>query len=222
MRSMMSAVIFTGVAMACAGSAHAQLRAAPVRAAYTVEPFTPAAEISIQGSGVRLRAEPFATADTAVLSHGSTGLPLTVVGVTRMPDWTWYQVVLNNGQKAFIRSDFTSAPSKGGVPAAQTPRLAAPLPPPGGIDYGVSSAGGTSTTFAATAPLSSPQPAQAYMPPHPPAPTSTPSPVHAPATAYAPPATQPSAGAAISLLPKSPPPGAASDNAGGLTSTEPR
>lgn len=82
--------------------------------AYTVEPFAPASPITIQGQGVRLRAEPFTTRETPVLSSGSTGLQLTVVGLARMPDWTWYQVVLRNGQKAFIRSDLTSAPMAGG------------------------------------------------------------------------------------------------------------
>ena len=80
--------------------------------AYTVEPFTPPAQITIKGTGVRLRAEPFASQDVPVLSHGSTGLVLNVVGIARLPDWNWYQVVLRSGQKAFIRSDYTSAPSK--------------------------------------------------------------------------------------------------------------
>jgi hypothetical protein len=101
-----------------------------VRTAYTVEPFTPPSTITINGTGVRLRAEPFANQQTAVLSTGSTGLPLNVIGIARMPDWTWYQVILRNGQKAFIRSDLTSAPSRGGgetLAGGVTPPP--PLPP---------------------------------------------------------------------------------------------
>ena len=85
--------------------------------AYMVEPFTPASPITITATGVRLRAEPF-TGNTPVLSSGSPGMQLTVVGLSRQPDWNWYQVSLRNGQKAFIRSDLTSAPSRGdGAPA---------------------------------------------------------------------------------------------------------
>ncbi len=101
--------------------------------AYMVEPFTPASPITITATGVRLRAEPF-TGNTAVLSSGSTGLQLTVVGISRQPDWDWYQVVLRNGQKAFIRSDLTSAPSRGGgasAPVASNPvAYPAPVTPP--------------------------------------------------------------------------------------------
>ena len=71
--------------------------------AYMVEPYTPSTPITINGAGVRLRAEPF-TGNTPVLSSGSTGLLLTVVGIVRQPDWNWYQVVLRNGPKAFSRS----------------------------------------------------------------------------------------------------------------------
>jgi len=106
-------------ALAASGAASAQttgvLQPAAVRAAYTVEPFAPAMPITIQGTGVRLRAEPFTGNDTPVLSTGSTGLQLSVVGLARLPDWVWYQVVLRNGQKAFIRSDLTSAPMQGGA-----------------------------------------------------------------------------------------------------------
>lgn len=105
--------------------------------AYMVEPFAPPAPITINGTGVRLRAEPFATNDTPVLSTGSTGLQLTVVGIARQPDWNWYQVILRNGQKAFIRSDLTSAPSRGnGVPTPVAsnpvtyPQPVAPVNPP--------------------------------------------------------------------------------------------
>lgn len=114
------------------------------RTSYTVEPFTPPSQVTIQGTGVRLRAEPFTAAQTQVLSSGSTGLALNVVGIARLPDWNWYQVVLKNGQKAFVRSDLTSAPSRGSVqsatvapvapiaPAAPTPPQVAytPTPPP--------------------------------------------------------------------------------------------
>lgn len=95
------------------------------RSAYMVEPFTPSAPISINGTGVRLRAEPFATNDTPVLSTGSTGLQLQVVGLARQSDWNWYQVILRNGQKAFIRSDLTSAPMRGD----STPAYVAPVQP---------------------------------------------------------------------------------------------
>lgn len=101
--------------------------------AYMVEPFTPAAPITITATGVRLRAEPF-TGNTPVLSSGATGMQLTVVGISRQPDWNWYQVVLRNGQKAFIRSDLTSAPSRGDstpAPIASNPvTYPAPVMPP--------------------------------------------------------------------------------------------
>jgi hypothetical protein len=101
--------------------------------AYMVEPFTPAAPITITATGVRLRAEPF-TGNTPVLSSGATGMQLTVVGISRQPDWNWYQVVLRNGQKAFIRSDLTSAPLRGdGAPAPVVSSLntyPAPVRPP--------------------------------------------------------------------------------------------
>ena len=83
------------------------------RSAYMVEPFTPSSPIMIQGTGVRLRAEPFTTNDSQVLSTGSTGLQLNVIGLARQADWNWYQVILRNGQKAFIRSDLTSATMRG-------------------------------------------------------------------------------------------------------------
>jgi hypothetical protein len=101
--------------------------------AYMVEPFTSASPITIVATGVRLRAEPF-TGNTAVLSSGSPGMQLTVVGLSRQPDWNWYQVILRNGQKAFIRSDLTSAPSRGdGAPAPVVSRpnaYQAPVTPP--------------------------------------------------------------------------------------------
>lgn len=103
------------------------------RTAYMVEPFTPAAPITINGTGVRLRAEPFTTNDSQVLSTGSTGLQLNVIGLARQPDWNWYQVILRNGQKAFIRSDLTSAPMRGDATATYTPPAQpvqpAPQPP---------------------------------------------------------------------------------------------
>lgn len=102
--------------------------------AYMVEPFTPASPITIVATGVRLRAEPF-TGNTPVLSSGSPGMQLTVVGLSRQPDWNWYQVLLRNGQKAFIRSDLTSAPARGdGAPAPVVSRpntYPAPVMPPG-------------------------------------------------------------------------------------------
>jgi hypothetical protein len=101
--------------------------------AYMVEPFTPASPITIVATGVRLRAEPF-TGNTPVLSSGSPGMQLTIVGLSRQPDWNWYQVILRNGQKAFIRSDLTSAPARGdGAPAPVVSRpntYPAPVMPP--------------------------------------------------------------------------------------------
>ena len=114
--------------LAIGGVAAAQISGASrttTRTAYMVEPFTPATPITIQGTGVRLRAEPFTTNDTQVLSTGSTGLQLTVVGLARQGDWNWYQVILKNGQKAFIRSDLTSAPMRGDA----TSSFAAPVRP---------------------------------------------------------------------------------------------
>jgi hypothetical protein len=56
------------------------------------------------------------------------------VGLSRQPDWNWYQAILRNGQKAFIRSDLTSAPSRGdGAPAPVVSRpntYPAPVMPP--------------------------------------------------------------------------------------------
>jgi hypothetical protein len=123
-----------GLVVAAGGPALAQITGQPVAAhtGYTIEPFSPPAQVTIQGTGVRLRAEPFATPQAQVLSSGSTGLLLDVVGIARMADWNWYQVVLKNGQKAFIRSDLTSAPSRGsaGAPlAAPAPVSPAPVSP---------------------------------------------------------------------------------------------
>lgn len=122
------------------GVAVAQIPGQPAttHVSYTVEPYAPAgAPITIQGTGVRLRSEPFTSPQTQVLSSGSTGLALNVVGIARLPDWNWYQVVLKNGQKAFIRSDLTSAPSRGSggsaapvAPAAAPVIAYTPTPPP--------------------------------------------------------------------------------------------
>ena len=140
MRVVVSAVFMAalgagGVAVA---QAPTQMQGQPVvsHASYTVEPYAPpGAPITIQGTGVRLRAEPFSTPQTQVLSSGSTGLALNVVGIARLADWNWYQVVLKNGQKAFIRSDLTSSPSRGNgqaapvaAPAMPAPVAAAPMP----------------------------------------------------------------------------------------------
>ena len=113
MRVVVSALF--AATLACGGAAVAQVPGQPAAAhvSYSVEPFTPAGQVTIQGTGVRFRAEPLTNPQTQVLSSGSTGLALTVVGIARLPDWNWYQVVLKNGQKAFIRSDLTSAPSRG-------------------------------------------------------------------------------------------------------------
>ncbi|MBP8242312.1 MAG: SH3 domain-containing protein [Thermoflexales bacterium] len=132
MRVVVSAVF--AAALASAGAAVAQVPGQPIaaQASYTVEPFTPAGQVTIQGTGVRLRAEPFSTPQTQVLSSGSTGLALNVVGIARLADWNWYQVVLKNGQKAFIRSDLTSAPSRGAGQGASAPTViaSAPTQPP--------------------------------------------------------------------------------------------
>lgn len=100
------------------------------RSAYMVEPFSPASPITINGTGVRLRAEPFTGNDSQVLSTGSTGLQLTVIGIARQSDWNWYQVILKNGQKAFIRSDLTSAPMRGDASAGYVPPAQPVQPPP--------------------------------------------------------------------------------------------
>ena len=134
MRVVVSAVFIAalgagGVAVA---QVPTQMQGQPVvsHASYTVEPYAPpGAPITIQGTGVRLRAEPFSTPQTQVLSSGSTGLALNVVGIARLADWNWYQVVLKNGQKAFIRSDLTSSPSRGNGQAAAAAPVAAPTMP---------------------------------------------------------------------------------------------
>jgi hypothetical protein len=190
----------------------AQVGAAQVTpAAYTVEPFSPSSAITLQGTGVRLRAEPFATPQTQVLSSGSTGLPLTVVGLSRQPDWNWYQVILNNGQKAFIRSDLTSAPSRGGGTTTASAATTSPLPP---IPVIRSTVAPPRTTVPATT-----------LPPVYPAPVTTP----APAAASGQASGQPSGdNAPISLAPRSPilEPGAPvaprSPNPAGLQSTPPQ
>ncbi len=168
------AVTVVAVAMFSAGAASAQVAAgqAYTTSAYTIEPFTPSAPITIQGSGVRLRAEPFA-GQTPVLSSGSTGLQLNVVGIARQADWDWYQVILKNGQRAFIRSDLTSAPSQG----------SGGTPPP--------------TVVAATPTAPQPQP-HVYTPPAQPQPYVPPTyttpavPIDPPAVQLAPPVAQPS------------------------------
>ena len=120
MSGLLPAILLSTLAIGATGVALAQTPPTAVHAAYMVEPFTPGSPIIVQGTGVRFRAEPFATKETQVLSSGSTGLALTVVGIARQPDWNWYQVVLKNGQKAFIRSDLTSAPSRGGTSGSPT------------------------------------------------------------------------------------------------------
>lgn len=128
MRSMISAAVLTAATIAGAAPALAQYPAQAV--AYSVEPFTPPSQITINGAGVRLRAEPFTNPPAQVLSSGSTGLPLNVIGIARRPDWNWYQVILKSGQKAFIRSDYTSAPSRGaGTAVAAAPTVIAPVAP---------------------------------------------------------------------------------------------
>lgn len=159
MRSLVSATVLSALTLGTAAVAQVS--------AYTVEPFSPSATITIQGSGVRLRAEPFATPQTQVLSSGSTGVALTVVGIARLPDWNWYQVILKNGQKAFIRSDLTSAPLRGGSSSA-----AATLPP---------IPASSSTPAAVTAPVT--------LPPVAPAPVTTPPPYAS--TTYTRPTTPP-------------------------------
>ncbi len=133
MRILAAAVL--AATLVSGGAANAQVASQKpyTTTAYTVEPFTPTTPIMIQGSGVRLRAAPSA-GQTPVLSSGSSGLVLNVVGISRQADWDWYQVVLKSGQRAFIRSDLTSAPLRGGASPAQTAMVvstpaAAPVAP---------------------------------------------------------------------------------------------
>jgi hypothetical protein len=162
MRSTISAAVFAAMAVSGSGEALAQYPASATRAAYAVEPFTPPGQITIQGAGVRLRAEPYTNPPAQVLSSGSTGLPLTVIGIARLPDWNWYQVILKSGQKAFIRSDYTSAPSRGaGVAtsvAAAAPVGAAPVAvaPVGAASVGVAPAPLPTATRVDNLPVSSP------------------------------------------------------------------
>jgi hypothetical protein len=228
MRSMISAIALASVAMAAAGLAQAQSPAQPVRVAYAVEPFTSPGQITIQGAGVRLRAEPFATKDTPVLSTGSTGLALNVVGIARLPDWNWYQVILKSGQKAFIRSDYTSAPSKGAALAAPLPAASqishSPASAPAGStpptsDPGFSAASPPALTTSDSAPLSAPVFAPA-TPAAPLSPTTRPNvpPVSSAASAPANSAAPLAPDAPISLTPRSSlPPG----NSSGLESKPP-
>jgi hypothetical protein len=169
MRFVIASTLAVALAAGLAAPVIAQGPGQPaVSRAYTVEPFTPPTPVAIQGTGVRLRAEPF-TGNTPVLSSGDTGLPLTVVGIARQPDWNWYQVILRNGQKAFIRSDLTNAPSRSGstpTPVAQPPIAQPPI---------------------ATPPVQ-PQPPVAYTPPVPPTPAYVPA---NPAPTYQPQPAQP-------------------------------
>ncbi len=190
MRSVILGVMVAAVAMSGAAPAQAQVPAAVTRGAYTVEPFAPGSQITIQGAGVRLRAEPFLATDIPVLSSGSTGLPLNVVGIARLPDWNWYQVVLKSGQKAFIRSDYTSAPSKGGAPQPPT------LPAPTRIDYGTAPA-----SAPVAAPIAAPAGSQPLDQPISLRPGSAPAAM--PVQPVAPAAPQ-NSGSAISLRPASP------------------
>ncbi len=131
MRFVIASVL--AASLAIGGVAAAQVSGvgrSTTRSAYMVEPFTPATPITISGTGVRLRAEPFATNDTPVLSTGSTGLQLNVVGLARQADWNWYQVILRNGQKAFIRSDLTSAPMRGDATSTYVAPVQPVQPPP--------------------------------------------------------------------------------------------
>lgn len=196
MRIAASAVLAATLAAGGASSLQAAVAqvggsTAVVRTAYTVEPFAPAQPITIQGQGVRLRAEPFATKETQVLSSGSTGLQLTVVGIARQPDWDWYQVVLKNGQKAYIRSDYTSAPSRGGAASASLPRPTPPaMQPPAQPPVYQPQTPPPPVAVIPTAPAAITPPAQ----PLPPIPTQ-------------PPASQPlNSGGAISLTPGAAPP----------------
>lgn len=131
MRFVIVSALAAALGMAAIAPAISQVSGQPAATrAYMVEPFTPAAPITITATGVRLRAEPF-TGNTPVLSSGTTGMQLTVVGISRQPDWNWYQVILRNGQKAFIRSDLTSVPSRGdGQPAPAAPNTPVTYPAP--------------------------------------------------------------------------------------------
>ncbi len=135
MRIVVTTVLTASFALG--GLAAAQGPGAPratARSAYMVEPFAPAAPITIQGTGVRLRAEPFTGNDSQVLSTGSTGLQLNVIGLARQADWNWYQVILKNGQKAFIRSDLTSAPMRGDATSTYVAPIQ-PIGPPPQVAY---------------------------------------------------------------------------------------
>ena len=138
MRVVLTTVLAATLALGSVAAAQVSgISRATTRSAYMVEPFTPASPITIQGTGVRLRAEPFTTNDTQVLSTGSTGLQLNVVGLARQADWNWYQVILRNGQKAFIRSDLTSAPMRGDATSSYVSPVqpVQPVAPPPQVSY---------------------------------------------------------------------------------------
>ena len=196
MRGLVSVAVLAVAALGAVSAADAQ---APVasHASYTVEPFSPTAPVTLTAKGVRLRAEPFASKDTPVLSSGSTGLSLTVVGIARMSGWNWYQVVLGNGQKAFVRSDLTSAPSQGGAASVTAQPISHPSPQP---------VTQPAPTFSST-PAPSPLPAPTTITQYPSSPSSTPvsTPAYPSSSAYpSSPSTQ--TDTAISLVPKSPVP----------------
>lgn len=197
MRNLGVAVALGALAIGCGATGVAMAQApGVVSVAYTVEPYAPPSTVTINGTGVRLRAEP--STATQVLSSGSTGLPLTVVGVARMSDWTWYQVILKSGQKAFIRSDLTSAPMRGGAAPAATPVAAAPAAAPAmppAVAYTPPPTYSTApapTTSAALPPAPTPPAYTASpTPAAPPSTTISAMPPTASAPTYTPPTTQP-------------------------------
>jgi hypothetical protein len=92
---------------------------------YDVEPPTSLKLVLVKGSNVRLRTAPFANNGTGVVAVAKPGAALRVIGRVTRPDWVWYQVTMDDGRVAFVRSDVTSAPERG--PDAPPERAATPL-----------------------------------------------------------------------------------------------
>jgi len=138
------AAITSTVLLTTAEWAREQLRASPaaMQATFEVEPYTPPQPLIARTSGSRLRETPFARPDVRILALTTSEQPLNVVGRSQQADGVWYQVILSDGPRAYIRGDqLTPAPPrplptaepKPALPDASAPAGAAtnePLPSP--------------------------------------------------------------------------------------------
>jgi hypothetical protein len=77
---------------------------------YSVERFEPSTPIRLTGDGASMSKWPLSNAGTPVLHRAGRNELLSVVGLARQPDGLWYQVILQDGRKAFVPSVLISAP----------------------------------------------------------------------------------------------------------------